>query len=99
MPELSIRLCPTCLRAFQPSEHGPGICEDCWSEHIARTGMGGRVYITPDGSRHHSSPLCRHVRGSRYYMVSHESATYSGRAGQCKDCLSRSSRGVVQGGA
>lgn len=84
-----IILCPTCLRAFDPSEYGPAVCEDCFIENVQRHGMGGRRYATEHGSKKHTTPLCPHVRGSVYYMMSDESATYA-LLGPCKTCTFRS---------
>lgn len=80
-----VPVCPTCLRAFEASKYGPDICEDCWDEHISRSGEGGRRYITEHGDKKHYTPLCPHVRGSQYWMTSDESCVY-GRRSPCGTC-------------
>ncbi len=94
-----VPVCPTCLRAFEASKYGPDICEDCWDEHISRSGAGGRRYITEHGEKKHHSPLCPHVRGSQYWMTSDESCVY-GRRGPCGTCGpgGRGRRAMTDGG-
>jgi hypothetical protein len=80
-----VPVCPTCLRAFTATKYGPPICDDCWHEHIARSGAGGKRYVTPHGDRKHYTPLCPHLRGSTYRMTSDEACVY-GRRQPCGSC-------------
>jgi len=80
-----VPVCPTCLRAFTATKYGPPICDDCWREHIARSGQGGKRYVTPHGDRKHYTPLCPHLHGSTYRMTSDETCVY-GRRQPCGSC-------------
>jgi len=80
-----VPVCPTCLRACTATKYGPVICEGCWSEHIDRSGAGGRRYVTEHGEKKHYSPLCPQIRGSQYRMTSDEECVY-GRLGPCGTC-------------
>ena len=78
-----VPVCPTCLRAFQAGKYGPVVCDDCFDEN--NIGAGGKRYITPNGEKKHYSPLCPHVRSSKYWMTSDETCVYSKR-GPCATC-------------
>jgi len=77
-------ICPTCLRAS--SLDGPKvICEDCWSEHIARSYAGGHRYVAQHGDKKHYTPLCPQLQETQYRLTRDESCVY-GRLGPCGTC-------------
>lgn len=80
-----VPVCPTCLRAFQASQYGPDVCEDCFEDDITTSECDSYRFITEYGDKRHFDARCHHIRDSQYWMVSKEHCDLA-LLGKCSSC-------------